>query len=63
MKDIQWTGEMPECQGGLIDLFGGSCHEPGEYDVPTVDGPWADLCKDHRAQYATGNMGTHRVPV
>lgn len=45
-KQIPWSVEMPACQhpmndGGLV------CDEQGEFDAPSIWGPWGNFCANH----------------
>lgn len=63
-KQIDWgpTQPIPGCQAHLIN---GNipCSGPAEFDSPTTDGPWADLCRDHAEAFcpAGSSIGFHRV--
>lgn len=63
-NQIDWGKQpMPPCQAALVNRFVHSCSEPGEFDSPTVAGPWADLCKAHAEQLSRPNskLGYHRI--
>jgi hypothetical protein len=63
-KQIAWgSGPLPPCQAPYIDWDVSECDKPGEYDSPTVDGPWADLCDNHAEQFCPKNtsIGFHRI--
>ena len=57
-KQIDWyaKSDIPPCQ-----VLG--CKEPGEFDAPTVAGPWADICRQHIPNMVPrgSRIGFHRV--
>lgn len=62
-RQIDWGGPLPPCQGHLIDRNRVECPKPGEFDSPTKDGPWADLCHEHVDLHAPPRTlsGYHRI--
>lgn len=60
-KQIHWGAELPPCQAAFLGAP--ECDQPGEYDTPTTQGPWADLCSKHTRQFAPPNtkIGYHRI--
>jgi hypothetical protein len=64
-KRIDWgPATLPPCQAHLIDSHV-VCDEPGEFDSPTIQGPWADLCYKHAERFAPkgSTSGYHRIQV
>ena len=63
-KKIDWLGPLPPCQHHLI-AGGPACSSDGEFDTPTKDGPWADLCQAHVEldTYPNIHIGYHRFMV
>lgn len=62
-KQIDWgSTPLPGCQAHLV-TGNIPCTGPGEFDSPTTDGPWADLCRIHAAIFCPGgsSLGFHRV--
>lgn len=63
-KQIDWGSQpLPGCQAHLLrDWKTSICPNPGEFDCPTPEGPWADLCRVHAELFATHNsqLGFHR---
>lgn len=59
-KQIDWTIEMPPCQHPL----GIICHKPGEFDAPSIFGPWGNFCADHILTDTSSHcsVGYHRIP-
>ena len=63
-KQIDWGSTLPPCQAHLMPDGGRlECPDPGEYDSPTVHGPWADLCEEHAVLHAPAgtSAGFHRI--
>lgn len=62
-KQTDWgKAPMPNCQADFLDTHI-TCHEPGEFDCPITNGPWADLCRTHAIRFSTpgSSLGFHRV--
>jgi hypothetical protein len=62
-KQIDWgPATLPPCQAPYIEA-GVECDRAGEFDSPTIQGPWADLCAEHALRYAPPNqsLGFHRI--
>lgn len=57
MKRVE-VAEIPPCQVHLANGSGVPCTQPGEYDVPTIHGPWANLCGSHRAAIQASGAAT-----
>jgi len=65
-KQVQWgRAKMPICQAPMIDSHILHCDKYGEYDSPTTQGPWADLCYEHVLKFAPlgCTIGSHRIPT
>jgi len=64
-KQIEWgSGALPPCQAPMIPQGGVlQCDRPGEFDSPTTEGPWADLCDKHAERFCPKNtsIGFHRI--
>lgn len=57
-KKIVWVSEMPMCD--LCKKIGVS--KEGKFDVKTVWGPWANLCRKHLQEFGTDlSIGFERV--
>lgn len=65
-KQINWVGPLPPCQHGLLPSYmdPSPCTKPGEFDSPTIYGPWADLCAEHAVTHSKpgSGLGYHRIP-
>ena len=62
-KQTDWgTAPLPNCQADFLDTRI-TCNEPAEFDSPTQNGPWADLCRKHAEQFCPkgSSLGFHRV--
>lgn len=62
-KQIEWgSAPLPKCQGSHWAPYT-YCPNPGEFDSPTNDGPWADLCRHHAEQICPkgSTIGYHRI--
>lgn len=63
-KQIEWgSAALPPCQVDLAMTLMFPCDKAGEYDSPTTQGPWADLCAEHAVLCAPLNqqLGYHRI--
>lgn len=64
-KQIEWgSAAMPPCQAPMMSgPHPIRCEKEGEFDTPTKDGPWADLCEDHVIQFTHDHImiGYHRL--
>lgn len=65
-KQTDWgSAPLPGCQAHLMSTrsLEGPCSLPGEFDSPTKNGPWADLCRTHAAVFCPehSTIGFHRV--
>lgn len=61
-KRIEWgSAPLPPCQAGYMGED--ECTKPGEFDAPTPQGPWADLCEEHEKTLAKkgSELGYHRI--
>lgn len=63
-KQIEWGMEMPPCQHP-DKKHEGKCEKQGEFDAPSIWGPWANFCADHilTDTPAHTSMGYHRIPT
>lgn len=66
-KQIVWSRHeaMPSCKFTYVIDAKSSlpCPDPGEFDAPTMAGPWADLCRNHVAKVVPplSSIGYHRI--